>query len=92
MIERDLEEAHKHASRHRKVLEKSEFCGCFYCLRKSRPSQVRSWLDDDTTAVCPQCGMAAVIPAASGIDIRKPFLTRMRTYWFGIVEEEEEKK
>jgi len=51
--------------------ERSELCGCFYCLAMFPPSQVSEWIDevDDigTTAMCPKRGIDSVIGAASGI-------------------------
>ncbi len=87
-IEPDLEKARLHSSRHRKEIERSETCGCFYCLTRFRSKLAHRWLDEETTAVCPNCGIDAVIGAASGIDIRKPFLLRMKRYWFGGADED----
>jgi len=42
-----------------------------------------TWQDEtDDTAMCPYCGIDAVIGERSGIPITKQFLKGMREYWF----------
>jgi hypothetical protein len=75
--------AHKHSIRHRPEIERSELCGCFYCVHTFPPSAILDWVDeDDVTALCPHCGIDSVIGSASGFPITKEFLTRMNEYWF----------
>ena len=77
--------AHKHSSKHRAELEKSEKCGCFFCLRIYSPSEIEDWTDGENTAICPHCSVDSVIGDASGYPITKEFLQEMRNYWFRIV-------
>jgi hypothetical protein len=81
-MERKYEEAHRHSSRNRKTLEQDEFCGCFHCLKIFSPSEINEWLDDDSTAVCPYCGIDSVIGAISGYSVTKAFLQEMHSRWF----------
>src|SRR5207248_7161991 len=74
--------AHKHSSRHRGEIERSERCGCFYCLETFVPRDIRDWTDDGATAICPRCGIDSVIGSASGFSLSKKFLRRMHSYWF----------
>ena len=78
--------AHKHSSNHRPELERSEVCGCFYCLAVFPLSKVSEWIDEvndiGTTAMCPECGIDSVIGAASGFPITVEFLGSMGAYWF----------
>lgn len=78
-------DAHKHSSKHRAELEKSEKCGCFFCLRIYSPSEIEDWTDGENTAICPHCSVDSVIGDASGYPITKEFLQEMRSYWFRIV-------
>lgn len=70
--------------RHRAEIEASDKCGCFYCLRiftvADHPSA--EWVDDDSTLLCPFCGIDSVIGSASGHSITGPFLAEMRKHWF----------
>jgi len=83
MVTLDHITAHEHSSRHREELTRSEQCGCFFCLAIFGPSAVKKWIDAQTTATCPQCGIDSVIGSASGYPITKDFLAKMQEYWFG---------
>ena len=37
--------AHSNSSNHRKEIEGSTLCGCFYCLKTFKPSEVKEWVD-----------------------------------------------
>lgn len=75
--------AHRHSARHREELGRSEICGCFCCCRVFAPSEIHEWVDDDQTAICPHCGIDAVIGSASEYPINAGFLAMMGSYWFG---------
>jgi len=36
-------------------------CGCFYCQAVFPGDDVRDWVDDDRTALCPRCGIDSVL-------------------------------
>jgi hypothetical protein len=77
--------AHKCCKDHRVELERSEMCGCFYCMRIFPPSSVYEWIDGGQTAMCPHCEIDSVIGSASGYPITKEFLERMHEHWFDSV-------
>ena len=77
-----LKTAHKASSYHRKSIEASDVCGCFYCCRQFAPSKIREWVDKGQTAICPLCGIDSVIGAASGYQISDDFLKQMCEFWF----------
>jgi len=79
--------AHKHSSGHPDELQNSDVCGCFYCLEIYNPIEILDWVDEDESgvgqcALCPRCGIDAVIGSASGYPITKEFLQKMHDYWF----------
>lgn len=90
----DLDRAHRHSAGHRAELLASERCGCFYCLAVFSPQAIDEWIDADadsddeagTTALCPACGIDAVIGSAAGFPLRREFLQAMRARWFGGVD------
>lgn len=43
---RAVEDAHKHASKHRAEIEASKECACFYCLKRFPPSEIREWVPE----------------------------------------------
>ena len=83
MSEPDYMIAHSHSSQHRTELEESEVCGCFYCLEIYPPKEIQEWIDDETTALCPHCGIDSVIGSKSGYPITVEFLQKMKNRWFG---------
>ena len=67
----------------------SAACGCFYCLRIFSPQDITQWWEESknsdlesATAVCPHCGIDAVIGSASGYPITQAFLEKMKGHWF----------
>ena len=82
MTEPDYISAHKRASRHRAELEESGICGCLYCLQVYQPAEIQEWIDDETTALCPHCGIDSVIGAKSGYPITENFLLKLKEHWF----------
>ena len=75
--------AHELSVGNRQSLLQDQSCGCFYCLRTFRSGEVTQWYgDQDDTAVCPYCGIDAVIGGSSGVVITREFLKEMRQYWF----------
>lgn len=81
-------EAHKHCANHRKELEMSEICGCFYCCSVFGSLEIKDWCDEDEgaigrTAMCPKCGIDSVIGSASNFPIETVFLESMKAHWFG---------
>jgi hypothetical protein len=75
-------EAYLHAKRHRVELQSSEQCGCFFCFRLFPFGDITRWIDANETALCPGCGIDAVLGSSSGYVIRDSFLRRMHLHWF----------
>ncbi|RUM18058.1 cytoplasmic protein [Rhizobium vallis] len=74
---------HKHSINHRAEIEASALCGCFHCCASFRPAEIKDWLDDNRTALCPRCGIDAVIGDASGLPVMTvDFLKQMNRHWF----------
>jgi hypothetical protein len=82
MTQIDLTSAYAHAVRHRVEVLRSDICGCFYCLETFDTSTIRNWIDTGQTALCPRCGIDAVIGSASGFDLTPEFLGGMQRRWF----------
>jgi hypothetical protein len=86
----DLHAAHSHAVLHRREIESSNICGCFYCRATYQPSEIVEWIEDlnvvhnttGETALCPKCGIDSVIGSASGYPINDAFLKAMEKFWF----------
>lgn len=84
MNEVELKAAQEHSWKHRAEIESSRICGCFFCLNTFPPNDVFEWIDDGRTAMCPKCGIDAVIGDASGLPILDEiFMTEMALHFHG---------
>lgn len=77
-----LEAAHRHSSLHRQAVLASDDCACFYCLRQFAPAEIAQWVDGEQTALCPRCGIDAVLGSACPYPLTAAFLTQMHQFWF----------
>ena len=93
----NLTKSHRHSSRHKAEVQSSRICGCFYCFATFPPGDIKEWVGDvrtnssghlaggarKTTALCPKCGVDAVIGSKSGYPVDdRDFLKRMYKKWF----------
>ncbi len=76
--EREASRLHRRTSANRHELEASEVCGCIHCERIYSPTEIKNWITDSRgeRAVCPYCGIDAVVGSASGIPITPSVLAR----------------
>ena len=42
-------------------------CGCFCCLQTFDATEVVDWIDDGDPPLCPDCGIAAVLPGVTDL-------------------------
>jgi hypothetical protein len=78
--------AHDHSYRNRDEIDRSEICGCFFCISIFSPLSITEWVHEDDgigqTALCPYCEVDSVIGSHSGFSITHPFLSLMYLSWF----------
>ena len=75
----------KHAEDNEIEIVQSKKCGCYFCRQVYDARNVQEWIDDErgVTALCPECGMDAVIGDASGVEISKPLMKEMNLAFYG---------
>lgn len=73
-----LRALHKESSMHREAVLASPRIGCFFCIRTFEPKEVNEWWDQGQTAVCPNCGIDAILPNTTDPAI----LAAMNERWF----------
>jgi len=59
------------SSSHRKRLLASEVAVCYYCFAEFAPDVISEWCDgddQDQTAICPYCGVDAVVGFNGPVD------------------------
>lgn len=66
MTEEELKAVHKHTFKNRKEVLASKQCICFYCKENFYTKDIKAWADNEQTALCPLCGIDAVIGSESG--------------------------
>lgn len=81
MTEQELRELHRLSSGHRERILGSKLVGCFCCTDTYKPAEIREWIDEGLTALCPKCGIDAVLPESVGLT--EELLREMSAYWFG---------
>ena len=69
---------------HRELLTRSDRAGCFYCHQMFDPREISEWIDAQSvetlrkpTALCPRCGIDAVLPSAMPMPLTAEFLAAM---------------
>ncbi|MGH1572717.1 cytoplasmic protein [Methylobacterium sp. P31] len=78
-----LRAAHRHSTRHADEVRSSVLCGCVFCLEVFAPDEITGWIAEDGTALCPWCGIDAVIGGLSSYPTgNTTFLRAMRDEWF----------
>lgn len=81
-----LADMHNRSRHNRLCINKSEWCSCFSCCQKYKANEVREWIDTGNTALCPKCGIDAVIGDYSGYDDMED-MKMMYNYYFGVPNE-----
>jgi hypothetical protein len=74
----DVEDACHASIYNRNALLEANDVSCYSCQRVYRVTQITRWTDRGTTAICPYCGIDAVIPG----QIPMQELQAMYAHWF----------
>ena len=86
----NFKQIHDNCGWHEKDVLKSKLCGCFYCVSIFSTSEINEWIDEPNdcprgqgrTAVCPNCGIDAVLPESDQYKITNELLEAMQNEWF----------
>lgn len=76
-----LEELATFNRNHRELLELNTDAGCYHCCTIFPPEDIKEWIRDESTALCPNCGIDAVLPNGEN-ELTIPILQAMHDYWF----------
>jgi hypothetical protein len=77
-----FKEIYDFSNHHREEVEKSALVGCFSCLIMFTPNDIFEWVDGERTALCPHCGVDAVLPDTMGVELTHDLLRGMNGIWF----------
>lgn len=86
----NFKKVHSKCGWHEKEIRQSTVCGCFFCLSIFSPSKITEWLEEDAncprgpgkTALCPVCGIDAVLPDSIEYEITEKLLKAMQEKYF----------
>ncbi|UNU72982.1 cytoplasmic protein [Moraxella nasovis] len=80
----ELKALHGLCTNHRNLLKKYQQCACFHCLTYFDYSDIQKedWIDNNDTALCPYCGIDAVLPNDFNNLIEENLLKTMQKYFF----------
>ncbi len=82
MISSGLSDIHQHTADHRDEILNSSRCFCIYCMHEFKSDEIDDWIDEGDTALCPHCGIDAVIGDASGFNLTPDLLHRLHKAYF----------
>lgn len=83
MDNQQLQALHLQSSQHLECIQQNQKCGCFYCLKIFDATEITDWVDDEQTAICPHCGIDAVLAENDEQVLDQAILKEMHDYYFG---------
>lgn len=77
-----MEKLHAYCTNNLELIEKSDKCYCFHCKKMMDSNEITRYLDKENTALCPYCGIDAIIPDCVDEEINDGLINDMHNYWF----------
>lgn len=83
----NLMSAYAMARYNRQMMGSGSKCGCFYCLKIFASSEIDEWCSETengegVTAICPYCGVDAIISENCEFPLTSELLGAMNKMWF----------
>ena len=80
----DMDQIHVLSFDNEHAVLTSKSCGCFYCRKIFDSNAIAEWVydNDARTALCPYCGVDAVLPDST-VTLSDELLKSMYEKWFG---------
>jgi len=78
----DLELAHKYSIFNHVAVKHSSVCACFRCCSMFESTTIKKWCDRGLTAICPNCGIDAILAEDGTFQLTVDFLKRINSRWF----------
>ena len=80
--EAQLKKLHAYSSHNRDFITTANKCYCFYCKAIVDRYKRNDYTDDGQTALCPKCGMGALLPDSIEESLDEQLVSEMNEYWF----------
>lgn len=79
----DIRIAPRLSMKNRSALEQVAECACYHCYKVYPSQEIKDYTDQNSTAICPYCGIDAVLPVNHPDDKNKELLQKIHKYWMG---------
>lgn len=76
----ELLEADAQSTNNRAALKGSADASCYCCIKSFPSTDIIDWVDYGRTAICPRCGVDAVVPGVVAVEKLQQF----NRHWFGM--------
>ena len=83
----DIPHAAQLAFKNKLAIKASNKVGCYHCKKIYEAKEVTQFTDKGETAICPKCGIDAVLGDAA-VTLDEQVLQHMSGYWFGVIKPE----
>jgi hypothetical protein len=83
-----LDRLHKLSRDNKRMLKSVDEGVCYFCGLTCKYEDVKVWVRNETTALCPHCGIDAVIPVYAPYVKSEKTIGMMMVRWFTCVEED----
>ncbi len=81
-MDKIYDKIHKLSLNNKKLLSELDSASCFYCLNSFPTADIKEWVDDEKTALCPICGIDSVIPNNLSLKVDNDLLEIMHKHYF----------
>lgn len=80
-----LEDAVNYSTYNKNQFKNNCLCGCYHCLEIFQSKEIRNWIDNQETALCPYCGIDSILTIDSGYDINEESLKELHNHWYSSI-------
>ena len=77
-----FERLHTYSTHNKENVDASQKCYCYFCLSTINKEDIKEYVDDVQTALCPECDKPALIPDSVAGEIDDHTLYQMSDYWY----------
>lgn len=77
-----LEKLHARASNNKELIMNANKVYCFHCKKEMSYKDIVEYIDNDSTGICPHCGVDSLLPDSIDELIDEEIINDMNKYWF----------
>lgn len=77
-----LDKLYAYRRANREAISRSQRCYCFHCQKVMEPREIREYVENGKTALCPYCSFDTILPDAIDESLDEAIIDEMHDYWF----------